>query len=100
MINIQNYTIRRNKYSRSLIKAQYCCPALEELDNSIRRPDKALKEIVDDLILIVSEAREFKVKTNFKERIIRFFRSAQKQMLIDFWNKARECYEEFFNVKR
>merc|ERR1712176_203784 len=76
-------------------EAKYCCPALEELDSSIVRPDMKLQESIEKLVLSIENAEELKNRRAFKKRSIRKMKALKRKLLIDFWNKARLCFAEF-----
>ena len=84
----------------STFKAKYCCPALEELDNTIKRPDIALQKSIENLVVTITNAKELKYRRRFKERIIRYLKSLKNELLVDFWNKAKDCSAEFSDSKR
>ena len=83
-----------------LYLAKYCCPALDELDPSVERPDKILQKTIDDLVQVITDATELKSNRGFQQRMIKFLHKNQKELLIDFWNKAKECYNAFTGSKR
>ena len=59
-----------------------------------------LEEAIQNLIRVLSDAKELKLKKKFKDRIIRYFSSLKNILLIDFWNKSEHCSEKATNPRR
>ncbi|CAG5104870.1 Oidioi.mRNA.OKI2018_I69.chr1.g1622.t1.cds [Oikopleura dioica] len=87
-------TVRCGDPNCHTFEAKYCCPALEELDSSIVRPDIKLHDSIKKLVDTITNAPEIK-RGRFKNRMTQKLKTIKDVLLVDFWNRAKDCFAEF-----